>query len=266
MADIERSGINAVRRTLQLIERLSEDSSGKRVLQLAEETGLPPSTAHRILQTLSSAGYVRQDANTSVYRLTGKLLDIGSRAVIGRNLREEALPVLRRLRESTGESSHLVVLDGCQALTVESVLSEERNLVDCRVGERAPAHCTAVGKALTAFLPDVEDFITGLELVRYTEHTICTVAALREELTRVRQMNYAVDWEENEIGIRCIAAPVRDAGCEVVAAVGISGPALRMTDTNLDALARKVMDAAGEISRTIGCEDDRDCARERTAS
>jgi DNA-binding IclR family transcriptional regulator len=252
MAEALKGNINAVQRTFQIIEKLSENSSGKGVLQLADETGLPASTAHRILQTLLHAGYVRQSTDTGIYRLTGKMLDIGSRAVIGQDLRAEALPVLRRLREATGESSHLVVLDGNQALTVEAVLSSERCLVDCRVGERVPVHCTAVGKVLTAFRPDVDDFISNIEMPRFTECTICTVAGLRDDLERVRKLGYALDWEENELGIRCIASPIRNADCDVVAAVGISGPSNRVTDAARDELVEKLVHVARDLSQIMG--------------
>lgn len=247
-----KKSINVLQRALQLMECLSESSGGKRILQLAEDAGLPPSTTHRILQTLAAMGYVRQDSINGVYRLTGKLLDIGGRAVVGRSLREEALPHLRRLRELTGESSHLVVLDRKVALTVESVLSEERNLIDSRVGERAPVHCTAVGKCLIAYLPELEDFLSRLELKRFTDNTVCTVSGLLEELTRVREQGYALDWEENEVGIRCIAAPVMGASCEVVASLGISGPAVRVTEETLEKLISQVKGVACDISQAIG--------------
>ncbi len=256
-----KKGINVLQRAFQLIESLSGDPRGKGILQLAEETKLPPSTAHRILQTLSQAGYVRQDVSNGIYRLTGKMLDIGSRAVVGRDLREEALPHLRQLRELTGESSHLVVLEGDYALTVESVLSSQRNLVDSRIGERQALHSTAVGKCLMAYLSaeQREKLLARLELTRFTEHTISTVSNLRNDLARIAKQGYALDWEENEIGIRCIAAPVRNASGDTVATVGISGPAARITSERRQDIARAVMDAARAISQATGCGRECSC-------
>ncbi len=249
--------INSVRRAFQLIEHLSEDSSGKRILQLAEESGLPPSTVHRVLRTLSGAGYVRQDRDGGRYRLTGKLLDVASRGVAGRTLRAEALPHLSQLRDATGESSHLTVLDGGEPLTVESVLSAERILIDTRVGERPLLYCTAVGKCLIAFVDrdKLEEVLSSLDLERLTEHTISTVSGLRDELANVRKLGYAVDWEENEIGVRCIGAPVRDVSGTVVASVGISGPAARIAHDKREHLARSVVAAAMDISLGIGYVD-----------
>lgn len=246
--------INAVERTFKLIECLSENPAGKRVLQLAAESGLPPSTAHRVLQTLARAGYVSQDPDNGPYKLTGRLLDVASRAVTGRPLRVEARRYLERLRDLTGESAHLTVLDGKEAITVESVLSNERNLIDCRVGERPPLHCTAVGKCLIAFKPQnkLEEIISTLELVRFTDHTICTVAGLKDDLARVREVGYALDWDENEFGVRCIAAPVRDASGDVIASIGVSGPAIRITDDKRDFLAAHVSSVATDISRDLG--------------
>jgi len=267
MRSNELGGIQAVERALRLLECLSADPSGKRLSQLAEEAELAPSTAHRVLQTLVRAGYVSQDSRDGRYRLTGKLLDVASRIAIGKDLRVQALPHLRRLRDLTGESSHLAVLDGDQALTVESVLSTERNLVDCRVGERAPLHCTAVGKCLIAFLPPdkLEERLSTLELTRFTEHTICTVVGLQENLAEARQKGYATDWDENEIGVRCIAAPVRDAYGEVIAAAGISGPATRITRQGVNELAAHVLDAAWEISRVAGYAEPRGAKRRKVA-
>jgi len=246
--------IQSVDRALRLLERLSENPSGKRLLQLANETRLPASTVHRALQTLFQAGYVCQDPVTGAYRLTGKLLEIASYAVAGRTLREEAIPHLRKLRDKTRESAHLVVLDGVYALTVESVISTERNLVDSYVGERVPLHCTAVGKVLLASLPldKLEDVLLHLELTRFTENTICTVSALRDHLKAVREMGYALDWEENEIGIRCIAAPVRNAVGEVVAAIGISGPATRIREDTRGEIINSVVEVAADLSCSIG--------------
>jgi len=246
--------IQSVERALRLLEHLSENHGGKRLVQLAQESGLPPSTVHRALQTLSVAGYVCQDSTAGLYRLTGKLLDIASRAIAGRDLRAEALPQLKTLRDLTGESSHLVVLDSDRAVTVESVLSSERNLVDCPVGERVPLHCTAVGKCLIAFLGSdgLESTLSQLELTRSTANTICTVSGLRDDLASVRELGYAVDWEENEVGIRCVAAPVRGASGDVVAAVGISGPATRITEKSRNGLADHVVSVALAISRAIG--------------
>ena len=254
MSENTAGGITSIRRAFQLIERLSEDPSGKRVLQLSDETGLPPSTVHRVLQTLVGMSYVRQDQHNSHYRLTGKLLEVGSKGIAGRTLRTESLPHLSRLRDLTGESAHLTVPDGDGALTVESVLSAERNLVDTRVGERPLLHCTAVGKCLSAYLDErrLNDALVSLELARLTEHTICTFSGLRRELAKVRGAGYALDWEENEIGVRCMAAPVRGPSGEVVASVGISGPAARMSDDKLDELASHVVSVALDVSRAVG--------------
>jgi DNA-binding IclR family transcriptional regulator len=249
-----KNGVQAVGRALRLIERLADDPSGRRLADLAVESELAPSTTHRALQTLAKAGFVSQDPGTGLYRLTGKLLEIASRGVGGRSLRDEAAPCLQRLRELTGESSHLAVREGNSVLTIEVVLSEERNMVTSCVGEREALYCTAVGKVLLAFMPEeqLENSILNLEMPRLTDNTICTAAALRNDMTLVRKRGYALDWEENETGIRCIAAPVRDMTGDVIASVGITGPAIRITDDKLGELAAHVMRIAGELSTAIG--------------
>lgn len=257
MSDEFKSSIQAVERALRLVELLADNGMGRRLADLSEESGLAPSTTHRALQTLTKVGYVCQDNGSGLYRLTGKLLEVASRGVGGRLLRREALPHLERLKGLTRESLHLVVREDRRVLTVEAVLSEERNLVACKVGETAPLHCTAVGKVLMAFIPEEElhGFILSLEMPRLTDNTICTVSGLESELARVREQGYAVDWEENEIGVRCIAAPVRDISGNVVAAVGISGPTTRVTDAKRAELAGHIVAIAGDISRSIGYSD-----------
>lgn len=246
--------IKAVQRTFRLIEALAEDAEGKGILQLAKDTGLPASTVHRMLHTLSDVGYITQARSNDQYRLTTKLLEVASRAVVGPGLKAVAAARLPQLRDATRESTHLAVLEGRQVVTIDSYLSLERNLVDCHVGEQLSLHSSSVGKVLLAHLPSakLDSLLDQLELKRYTPHTLCTRAEVRAELDRVQSQGYALDLDEVEIGIRCIAAPVRDGSGAVVAAVGISGPSTRLTDERLKGLIEQVVAAARDISLALG--------------
>ncbi len=246
--------INSVERTLRLIEHLADNSGGKGIVQLAGETCLPPSTVHRALQTLCKTGYVSQEKASGRYRLTAKLLEVSSRGLVDRSLRKEAAIPLSRLRDQTRESAHLAVLDQGSVVTIESFMSTERNLISCQVGERLPLHCSSVGKCLLAYLDDSEfdRLVTQTELPRFTPETICVPAELKEELARSRARGYALDWDEYDSGVRCIAAPVRDMHGKVIAAVGISGPDSRITKETLPELVSKVIGAADAVSRALG--------------
>lgn len=251
------STINAVERTLRVIERLAEDPEGKGLVQLAGETDLPPSTAHRVLHTLCKAGYAAQEKASGRYRLTAKLLEVSRQGVVSRSLREAALAPLSHLRDETRESAHLAVLDQGLVVTVESFMSTERNLIECRVGERMPVHCSSVGKCLLAYLSEtaLSRLFGEITLTRHTPHTLCDTEGLQQDLATVRARGYALDWDEHEVGIRCMAAPVRDAAGKVVAAAGISGPSARITEETLPRLAQAVIDAADAISRAIGASE-----------
>ncbi|MBI5095292.1 MAG: IclR family transcriptional regulator [Candidatus Hydrogenedentes bacterium] len=247
------STINAVERTLRLIEGLSQNPNGKGIVQLAGETNLPPSTVHRALQTLFKAGYVTQEKASGHYRLTTKLLEVSRQGVVNRTLRQAALAPLSNLRDATHESAHLAILDSGSVVTVESFMSTERNIIECRVGERLPVHCNSVGKCLLAFLGEasLNRVLGEIELTRYTPQTICTLTGLKSELETVRLRGYALDWDEYETGIRCVAAPVRDPFNSVVAAVGISGPSSRITEKVLPNLTTCVVAAADTISQAL---------------
>lgn len=235
------------------MESLARSEDGSGILQLAEETGLPPSTVHRIMQTLIACGYVTQDDHNGRYRLTGKLLDVAGGALAGQDLKRKAAPIIEQLRDTTGESAHLAVLEGTEAVTILSFLSQARNLVDCPIGDRLPIHCSSVGKCLAAYLPEarLKSVLTQIELPRYTPNTICTVAQLQKNLEEGRKLGFFIDWDERDEGIRCVAAPVRNASGVVIAATGISGPSTRITDDRLEAVAKAVMGAADEMSAAL---------------
>jgi IclR family KDG regulon transcriptional repressor len=246
--------IHSVDRVLGLIELLSQQPEGAGVGQIAQASGLPPSTVHRMLRVLCAAGYARQDCESDRYMLTPKLFEIGSRIVDRLDLRSVGGVHLRQLRAETSETAHLCVLDGLSALCIDSAVSPNRNRIDSPVGHRDPLHSTAVGKVLLAFARPEEaaDTMSRLDLPRYTPRTICAPGELKQDLAITRDRGYALDWDENELGARCIGAPVFDHTGSLVAAVGISGPSVRLTDDRRDVLARCVVDAAENLSKGLG--------------
>ena len=246
--------IYSVERVLGLIELLAELPEGAGIAQIAHASGLPPSTVHRMLRVLCSAGYMRQDCESDRYMLTPKLFEIGSLVVDRLDLRSVGGPHLRQLRADTSETAHLCILDGLSALCIDSAVSANRNRIDSPVGHRDPLHSTAVGKVFLAFATPEEaaDRISRIDLPRYTSHTICTPGELKEDLQATRDQGYALDWDANELGVRCIGAPVFDHTGSLVAAVGISGPSVRITDDRRDVLARCVTDSAENFSKDLG--------------
>ncbi|MBX5476933.1 MAG: IclR family transcriptional regulator [Clostridia bacterium] len=237
---------------LEAMAREEEDWQG--VSELAARLRMHKSTVLRLLATLEACGYVEQDAATKRYRLRLKLFELGSQVIARTDLLKEARPILEQLNRETGEVVHLGVLDQGEVVYVEKMESTHTIRMHSRIGRRSPLHCTGVGKALLAWLPE-EEVIHVIEtkgLKRYTPNTIVDRSALLQHLETVRQLGVAFDNEEHEPGIRCVAAPVWDRHGRLAGAISVAGPSLRMTPERLQSLAEPVRQAALEISRRLG--------------
>jgi DNA-binding IclR family transcriptional regulator len=225
---------------------------------LSSGLNLPKGTIHRILSSLSYFGYIRQDAVTKNYSLGLKLIELGSLLFGQLDLRRVAEPILRELAETTGETAYMVVLDGSEVVYIEKIESLQLTgglKMASKVGSRNPLHSCAVGKTLLSFFPEQEldRLIRKKGLPRRTGNTITNPERLKAQLRVVRAQGYAVDDEENEEGIRCLAAPVFDEKGRPVAAISVSGPAVRVTKKIIqDVFRKEVMKAASEISRRLG--------------
>jgi DNA-binding IclR family transcriptional regulator len=202
--------------------------------------------------------FVRQDAITRRYQLGFKLVELGNRLLNQIDLRDDARPYLIALAEAVQETVHLVVRDQADALYIDKVaLHDKRSGLQMisRIGARTTLHSSAVGKVLLAALPDeqAKEIIKYRGLARQTEKTIVDKALLMQHLAEVRRQGFAVDDEENEKGIRCVGAPIRDAEGRVVAALSISGPTARVTRARVaQSLQRDVCATALRISQQIG--------------
>ena len=188
-----------------------------------------------------------------------KLWELGSLAMRQASWIERVHPYLERLTETAGETTHLAVLSDGQVLYVDKVETSRSLRMPSQVGRRLPAHCSSVGKALIAYLPDeaIASIAARRGLPRFTPHTITTHDELRRELVRVRELGYAVDREEIEEGLACIGAPVRDHTGEVVAGVSIAGPSSRLRPDTIEQRARQVVGVARQMSEALGCPSDR---------
>lgn len=221
---------------------------------LAGHLGQNKATVFRVLHTLERFGYLAKDAATGRYALGLRLHALGAAAVRHEQLRWQALPPLQDLAESTGETVHVGILHEGVVVTVQIVEGTHAVRMHSSVGKRSPAHASALGKVLMAYLPDAEvDAVVAVHgLRRFTARTIATPGALREALHRVRLDGYALDEEEIEAGLRCLAAPISDRSGRPMAAVAISAPATRMDADRIAALIPRVKAAAARISRMLG--------------
>ncbi len=247
-------GVKSVERAFEILERIGMAKNGIGVTELASELDMYKSTIHRVLTSLSSLGYVVKDGESGRYKLGYKLLEVSSRLLNNHDIRQVALPFLRELAEWTNEVVHLVVRDKGQVVYIEKVEGAETIRMHSQIGSRVPVHCTSVGKAILAHLPEeeVRGIIERYGLAKHTEHTIGDEAALFEHLQQVRQCGYALDLEENEIGITCVAAPVYNYKGEAIAAISVSGPTMRMPTERLESLSAQVREVGMRISTRLG--------------
>jgi IclR family transcriptional regulator, KDG regulon repressor len=249
--------VQVLDRALGILDLLANGSPELGPSEISERTGLHKSTVHRLLQVLERHRLIEKKAQNGKYCLGLKLFELGSKAVAQLDLRERARPYLERLVRETGETAHICVLDGDRMLSIANVESARTLRTPSTVGHRTPLHCTSVGKALLAFLPEDEqsELIKKCELTAYTRHTLKKPAQLKAELKLIRQRGYAMDDEEIEEGLRCIGAPVMDYSGRVIAAMSIAGPAFRLIEERIPAVARSVIQAASELSVELGYKE-----------
>jgi len=252
----QASGLTlTVKKAMDIMDCLGDAGGSLSAGEISRRLGLARSTVYRLLATLNAGGYVSPDrANSQKYRLGFKITALASSLLDGLELRQVALPFLTELRDIAQETVHLVVMDQGQVAYVDKVECSRAVRMHSAIGRRGLVHCTAVGKAMLAFMQeeDVARILNDQGLPARTPHTITDGAQFREELERVRRLGYAVDDIENEEGIRCLGAPVLDHRGRPAAAVSVSGPAYRMTMARVQELAGVVVDTGLGISRELG--------------
>ncbi|MEE9306954.1 MAG: IclR family transcriptional regulator C-terminal domain-containing protein [Spirochaetia bacterium] len=254
--------IKAVIKTMKILECLSSERS----LGITELTGrvsaqlelipMDKSTVYRFLVSLMDLGFVYQDPQTERYGLTLKLFEIGMSVLERLELWREAEPVVKEIARVTGETVHLATLDEDDLVylgKVESMRTLRVSMMS-RVGRSAPAYCTGVGKILLAYLPrkQLDHILKKEKPIRYTDKTIVRRADLDRELSSIREKGYAIDNEEHEAGVRCVAAPVRNNDSVVCGAVSVSVPTVRLPDKEIPRYRDIIVQAAEEISRRMG--------------
>ena len=248
-----RMRLSSVANAIRLAKAFSEDESEMGISALATRLGLAKSTVHRLATTLVEYDILEQDHETGKYRLGIALFELGTLVRRKMDAASGAQVQIHVLAEATNETVQLAILDHLSVLYIRVRESRQAVRMSSGLGSRAPAHCTSVGKALMAFQPaEVVQQIIDNGLKRYTDSTITDPAALLEELATIRQKGYAIDDEEFEVGLRCVAAPIRDHTGQVTAAISVAAPVQRMTKRNLQTSVPTVIAAGEAISRRLG--------------
>lgn len=240
-------------RALSIFELLSASKNGMTLQELVQATGVPRSSIHCLLLTLQRHSYIHRNDRTSRYMFGLKIFGLANAAISGVKLREQAAPSLVTLLKQTGLTTHLAIREHHEIVLVSKLETPGMPRLATWLGKRMEAHCTGLGKAMIAHMPEteLEELVRSRGLPRHNESTIVSLNKLKEELGRIRQLGYALDDEEDEVGLRCIGAPVFDAAGQAVAAVSVAGSTAQITPQNLKHLAPSVLEAASHISNSL---------------
>ncbi len=236
--------IQSLARGLKILDLLGQTQDGSSITEVAEYLGVDKGSASRLVSTLAQYGYVEKNEITRRYHVGPQVVSL-SRSVLTRlPMREAAKPFLRQMMERTGECAHLAVPAQGKVLYIDQVESPVTLRVNAQVGTMNPLHCTALGKVLLAY----GDLDIPSDLAPFTPNTITDSETLRRHLEEIRRQGFAVDDEEFDIGVRCIAVPVFDFRGKAVGAIGISGPGTRMTAERMPALTAIMVEIGKALS------------------
>ena len=244
----------SLERGLAILSSFHSDRPLIGVSELSRDLDLSRSTAHRYVATLAKLGYLQQDADSKRYRLGPKVLDLGFSALNSMELVEISAPHLRRLSDETGRTVNLAILDGIDVVYIERCRTAgpaQREIdLNLHVGSRLPAYCTAMGKAILAFVPDdrLDELLAQIDFVPRGPNTLTSAKAFRAEVARIRETGIAVNDEELAYGLRSIAAPIHSHSGEVVAALNL---AVHRTMVSMDELIARYGPPVAQTARDI---------------
>lgn len=250
---MSEKGVQVIDRTFDIIELLALESQGLGVSDVARKLSLNKSTAYRILNAITERGYLEKTGE-GIYRLGMQFVELASTKLSSIELTTEAKPFLNDLTNRLGQSSHIAILDGSDAVYIDKVEVAKNLRLYSQIGKRIPVYCSGLGKSL---LLDAEDktilsLLSQCQMTKLTETTLLTAEDVLMEIREARKRGYTVDNEEHDIGIRCIAAPIYDYRRKIIAAVSLAGPSAFFLPEREDELSKEVLYAAEQISARMG--------------
>ncbi len=247
--------IQAVSHALDLLEQFHDEVDELGVTELSKRLKLHKNNVFRLLATLESRGYIEQNKATENYRLGLKSLELGQTFIKQMGLLRQAKPILERVVGACNETSYVAIFKEGYVVYLDMVETDLTVRVVSRVGSRLPAHCTAAGKIHLAFMSDeeVDAILPKRELKGYTPTTFTDREELKGQLKEIAEKGFAIDNEEMDPGVRCVAAPIRDYTRRIVGAVSISGPSMRFPDERIEEdLIPLVIQAGEDLSTRLG--------------
>ena len=249
----ERSNlVQSVDRALAIMEFLAAQGDAS-VTDIAKALGIHKSTAFRLLATLEQRGFVEQERNRGNYRLGLSLVHLAGTVTSNLELVRLGRPICERLSQETQETVNLALLERDTVLNIDQVIGDSAVVSMNWVGHRSPLSCTSTGKAILAFLPELEQLhFISKPLERCTEHSIQKFEILENQLKDARTQGYAFTIEELELGMNAVAAPIFSFEGRAIAAICVSGPSYRLIDSEIPRLGELTKNAAREISSLLG--------------
>lgn len=247
--------IQSVSRALDILEIFNLQEKELGVTELSKRLKLHKNNVFRLLATLETRGYVEQEMNSGNYRLGAKTFEVGNLFLHHSGLKRQAKPSLLEIVRQCNETAYLTILDDGDVIYIDMVETNHPVRVVPKIGYRLPSHCTAMGKVHLAFMSqdEIEYVIKKRELRTFTPNTIVDSKKLFEHLSEIAQKGYAIDDEEYEVGVKCIAAPVRDFTNKVVGGIGISAPSIRMDSQRIENELLPIVKAASlQVSKKLG--------------
>jgi len=246
--------VPTIERAFLILEALAAAENGGGISELSTDLGLAKSTTYNILTSLAQLGYCYKSPADGKFHLSLKLYSLGSAAAERLDLRRIAASILRGLASRTGETINLGTIQGDEAVYIDCLPSSHPVTVVTWPGQRLPLHSTALGKALLAWRPldQAQTILADSELKAFTRETLTSIPLILSDLRRVRGQGYALDNEEDALGMRCIGAPVFDQNGAVVAAISLTAPVQRLPESDFGPVAGQVIESANQISGRLG--------------
>ncbi len=246
--------IQSVERALQILDLFNEQATELKITEISKQMGLSKSTLHSLLKTLRLHGYIDQNPENDKYRLGMKLVERGHFVVGSMDIRQKAKGWLTELSRHTGQTTHLGILDGREGVYIEKIEGKLAAIAYSRIGRRLPVHATAIGKVLIAWLSEAEltALLEDYQYTAFTPSTLTTREALLAALAQTRAQGYALDSEENEQGVRCVAVPVWNHESRVIAALSLSTLTARVDEEELTRYRLLLEEAGLQLSRSLG--------------
>ena len=250
--------VNAVGKAILVMETISKAQRSLSIKEISAALGMPKSTLHHLVSTLTEFGFLAQDPDTRKYNIGLHLVEIGQAYLEQLDLRSISHPFLERLAQAVGETVHLLILDQYDVVYIDKVenLSQPTSLrCSSYIGRRIDAYATAAGKILLSYLPEttIQDYLAYQTLTPKTDYTITDPLELGKQFQQVKANGFALDRQENEVGLQCVGAPIFNRDAQCIAALSISGPAGRLTKERIEAvLIPKAKEVAEQISRALG--------------